>query len=238
MLQNDPANALDGASVFFLRKLVAKLTHILHGKLLTFHSIHPPKEVLYPKGVCKTRTGIGYSSILLKHYVYIHKDPVSKVPFYIGKGIGDRAYATQGRSTEWDAARNEILHRHGMDREVEILAAFDEEEKAFELEAVEIYRSCLLGHLLVNKIRPKDKSDFPPEEGPDESQITPLSGIVKFRRKNLKLSQAQFADYAGVGLRFIRELEQAKKITLRMDKVNHVLGMFGLTLSATKMKPE
>jgi y4mF family transcriptional regulator len=170
----------------------------------------------------------------LKHYVYIHKDPVSKVPFYIGKGIGDRAYATQGRSPEWDATRNEILQRHGMDREVEILAAFDEEEKAFEFEAVEIYRSCLLGHLLVNKIRPKDKSDYPPDEG----QITTLSGIVKFRRKNLKLSQAQLADYAGVGLRFIRELEQAKKITLRMDKVNHVLRMFGLTLSATKMKPE
>ena len=117
---------------------------------------------------------------------------------------------------------------------MEILAAFDEEEKAFEFEAVEIYRSCLLGHLLVNKIRPKDKSDYPPDEG----QITTLSGIVKFRRKNLKLSQAQLADYAGVGLRFIRELEQAKKITLRMDKVNHVLRMFGLTLSATKMKPE
>ena len=44
MLQNDPANAFHGAPVFFLRKFVAKLTHILHGKLLTFHTIHPKND--------------------------------------------------------------------------------------------------------------------------------------------------------------------------------------------------
>ena len=40
MLQDDPANAFHGAPVFFLRKLVAKLTHVLHSKLLSFHTIH------------------------------------------------------------------------------------------------------------------------------------------------------------------------------------------------------
>lgn len=42
----------------------------------------------------------------------------------------------------------------------------------------------------------------------------------------MKLTQQEFAQKAGVGLRFIRELEQGKP-TLRLDKVNQVLGMFG-----------
>ena len=43
------------------------------------------------------------------------------------------------------------------------------------------------------------------------------------------MTQQNLADRAGVGLRFIRELE-AGKPTLRMDKVNIVLDMFGQRL--------
>ena len=50
--------------------------------------------------------------------------------------------------------------------------------------------------------------------------------FVKERRKRLKLNQRDLADRAGVGLRFIRELEQGKK-SLRIDKVNQVLALFG-----------
>jgi y4mF family transcriptional regulator len=53
-----------------------------------------------------------------------------------------------------------------------------------------------------------------------------LIDFVKERRKKLKLTQTELASKAGVGLRFIRELEQGKK-TLRMDKVNQVLILFG-----------
>ncbi len=38
---------------------------------------------------------------------------------------------------------------------------------------------------------------------------------------------------SGVGLRFIRELEQGKE-TLRMDKVNQVLSLFGAELGPTE----
>lgn len=53
-----------------------------------------------------------------------------------------------------------------------------------------------------------------------------LVTFVKRRRKQLGLTQVDLADRAGVGLRFIRELEQGKQ-TLRMDKVNQVLALFG-----------
>lgn len=50
--------------------------------------------------------------------------------------------------------------------------------------------------------------------------------FVKRKRKELKLTQQELALNAGVGLRFVRDLEQGKK-TLRLDKVNDVLALFG-----------
>ena len=59
---------------------------------------------------------------------------------------------------------------------------------------------------------------------------TPLAAFVKQRRKMLQLSQPDLAAKAGVGLRFVRELEQGKA-TLRLDKVNLVLRLFGHELA-------
>lgn len=56
-----------------------------------------------------------------------------------------------------------------------------------------------------------------------------LSDFLKNKRKQLSLTQEQLAEKAGVGLRFIRDLEQGKT-TLRMDKVNQVLKLFGQEL--------
>lgn len=53
-----------------------------------------------------------------------------------------------------------------------------------------------------------------------------LSAHIKEKRKKYGLTQVELAERSGVGLRFVRELEQGKK-TLRMDKVNDVLALFG-----------
>jgi y4mF family transcriptional regulator len=50
--------------------------------------------------------------------------------------------------------------------------------------------------------------------------------FIKAKRKNLGLTQVILAEKAGVGLRFVRDLEQGKP-TLRLDKVNQVLDLFG-----------
>ena len=57
-----------------------------------------------------------------------------------------------------------------------------------------------------------------------------LSTFLKEKRKITKLTQEELAFKAGVGLRFIRDIEQGKT-TLRMDKVNQVLKLFGHELS-------
>ena len=61
-----------------------------------------------------------------------------------------------------------------------------------------------------------------------------LSDFVKQKRKSTGLTQEDLSLKAGVGLRFIRELEQGKP-TLRMDKVNQVLSLFGHELTPTKI---
>lgn len=60
--------------------------------------------------------------------------------------------------------------------------------------------------------------------------LNPIANFVRQQRKHRKMTQQDLADYAGVGIRFIRELERGKP-TLRLDKVNVVLDLFGHTLA-------
>ncbi|GDX50863.1 transcriptional regulator [Bacteroidota bacterium] len=56
-----------------------------------------------------------------------------------------------------------------------------------------------------------------------------IAQFIKEKRKQLKLTQPELAERAGVGLRFVRELEQGKQ-TVQLDKVNQVLALFGSEL--------
>ena len=58
-----------------------------------------------------------------------------------------------------------------------------------------------------------------------------LNELIKTKRNAANLTQPELAEKAGVGLRFIRELEQGKE-TLRLDKVNQVLQLFGFQIGA------
>ena len=54
-----------------------------------------------------------------------------------------------------------------------------------------------------------------------------IAEFIKANRKEAGLTQEEFAIRSGLGLRFVRELEQGKE-TVRMDKVNEALAMFGM----------
>ena len=54
-----------------------------------------------------------------------------------------------------------------------------------------------------------------------------IGKYIKEKRKAAGLTQEEFALRSGLGLRFIRDLEQGKE-TVRMDKVNQTLAMFGM----------
>ena len=57
-------------------------------------------------------------------------------------------------------------------------------------------------------------------------EMTPFGNKIKALRKQSGLTQLEFSRRVGVGLRFIRDLEQGK-LSVRLDKVNRVLQFLG-----------
>ena len=69
----------------------------------------------------------------------------------------------------------------------------------------------------------------------DMEARTIIAQYVKEMRKKYKLTQVDLSEKAGVGLRFVRELEQGKT-TLRLDKVNKVFELFGSECGPVPMR--
>lgn len=65
--------------------------------------------------------------------------------------------------------------------------------------------------------------------------MTKLAQYLKAKRKEFGLTQVELSQKAGVGLRFVREMEQGKA-TLRLDKVNQVLSLFGAEMIPTQIE--
>jgi y4mF family transcriptional regulator len=62
-----------------------------------------------------------------------------------------------------------------------------------------------------------------------------LSEFVKQRRKEVNLTQEEFAERAGVALTVVRKIEQGNT-NLNLTKVNLVLGMFGHKMAPVNVK--
>ena len=62
-----------------------------------------------------------------------------------------------------------------------------------------------------------------------------IGNFIKQERKKAGLTQSDFAMRSGLGLRFVRDLEQGKK-TVRLDKVNQALAMFGAEAAPRKVE--
>lgn len=75
---------------------------------------------------------------------------------------------------------------------------------------------------------PKGYIIFSASNRREEWKMNAIAEFVKKNRKEAGLTQEEFAMRSGLGLRFVRDLEQGKE-TVRMDKVNVALGMFGAT---------
>ena len=62
-----------------------------------------------------------------------------------------------------------------------------------------------------------------------------IAHFIRSERKKAGLTQEEFAVRSGLGLRFVRELEAGKE-TVRMDKVNQALAMFGMEAVPGRMR--
>lgn len=66
---------------------------------------------------------------------------------------------------------------------------------------------------------------------------TNLSATVKMLRKQYNITQEDLSIKSGVGLRFVRDLEQGKQ-TLRLDKVNQLLDFFNYEMAAVEKEKD
>lgn len=164
-----------------------------------------------------------------KWYVYAHINPINGETFYIGKGTGKRGLAPSGRNPSWKVYVGG-LESKGLTYAIHILHICDSEDDALDMECIEIHKRLEAGQSLLNKMLPPLRKDEPitASEIVNSNSIE-LIQFVKLKRKSLKLTQKQTSDRSGVGYRFLRELETGKQ-TLRMDKVNEVLRLFGSKL--------
>lgn len=71
----------------------------------------------------------------------------------------------------------------------------------------------------------------------DWNRNNPIAVYVRKQRKASKMTQFELADLTGVGLRFVRDLEQGKP-NLMTDKVNQILQFFGSTLKPQPINDE
>ena len=64
--------------------------------------------------------------------------------------------------------------------------------------------------------------------------MTNLAKFIKAKRKEFGLTQVDLSQKSGLGLRFVREMEQGKE-TLRLDKINQFLVLFGAEMAPMKI---
>lgn len=74
-------------------------------------------------------------------------------------------------------------------------------------------------------------------KGYNDMQKTILTDTIKQLRKQHGLTQEQLAMKSGVGLNFVREMEQGKA-TVRLDKVNQVLNLFNYEMAPMPRKDD
>ena len=166
------------------------------------------------------------------YYVYQHINPLTNQLFYIGKGTQDRANSSSGRPPAWKAYVKRLKDQ-GLIHSVLIMKVFESEFDALEFERSTILDELANGRVLFNSQMAekefKPNSIIVDEFDTNWNRSSDLASFVRTKRKQTKLTQKQFADRAGVSLRFIRELESGNP-TVRMDYVNLILHMFGYYL--------
>lgn len=180
------------------------------------------------------------------YLVYGLKESSGKF-FYVGQSSTylARPYSHLGTSSQ-PLVREKVDEIGRENVEVEIL---EQVEKQTDLDNREKWWICHLfacKHPLVNInpiIAPKERSICPNltrRKKGKEFDYDSIHHIVRVLRANAGMNQNQAAARAGVGLRFLKDLEQGKK-TVRCDKVQQVLDFFGYKLWAkptSEFRPE
>jgi DNA-binding XRE family transcriptional regulator len=174
----------------------------------------------------------------MEKIIYGLYHPITKKPVYVGK-------STVGLNRPWNHI-NEKSHNIKVNEWVNelkatgmnpVLVVLDQAETNEVLDKKEVFwinsiindGYPLLNQRLVNPVYFLLESSYS-----DDDYLSEIRLFVKMKRKELKLTQQELAAKAGVGLRFIRALEQGTKTNFNTDPLYKILILFGVRLSLTQ----
>jgi y4mF family transcriptional regulator len=178
----------------------------------------------------------------LKKLIYALKCPFTGDVHYIGKStqgmIRPKQHMVESHSikvNEWIENLKELGHSPTIEilENISLSENLDEREKYWINKYIQ-KDALLLNSNLISPVFINTKL----EDLLENTFIHPtkrIGAFLKVRRKILNLTQKDMAERAGVGLRFVRELEQGHKTTLNIDKIQQVLNLFGCTLDVIKI---
>jgi hypothetical protein len=170
----------------------------------------------------------------LDKIIYCLYCPIQRVPVYIGKTIAgvDRPWAhikEKSHNKEVNKWVN-YLNERGENPIIVILDQADTDEILNEKEKFWIQKQLSDGYPLLNLIMVKSSYFELKEPYKEDDCMRFIRTFILLKRKSVKLTQKELGDKAGVGLRFIREIEQGKKTNFNTDSIQKVLNLFGGTL--------
>lgn len=162
--------------------------------------------------------------MLNRFYVYHHINPITGEVFYVGKGTGQRAFATEGRNSRWKEAVLSLSLK-GTLHSVVIIKSELSEQEALRLELNEINRLTSSGASLTNAVCFHKEG-----EGPGADQTEALKLELSDRRRDAGITQKTMAALLGKSIPTYAKFEQPGK-GITIETLSNCLGVLGCKLA-------
>lgn len=177
---------------------------------------------------------------LSNNIIYALFCPISNVPVYVGQSsAGIKRPITHIKEKSHNEKVNEWVYmlRNNYNKEplVIVLESFFPCEFLKDKEEFWINKFISKGYLLLNikSVTPVIVSNILSNEKSTDNYMYRISNFVRLKRKQNKLTQEDLALNAGVGLRFVRDLEQLNKNNFQTESIQKILDLFGASLDVS-----
>jgi hypothetical protein len=165
--------------------------------------------------------------------IYALYCPVNNIPVYVGKSTSgiDRPFqhikekSHSKKVNEWVSN----LKKNNLNPIVVVLESDFNQDYIYSKEQYWTHRMLNDGHILLNQtnVSPVFYSTKEFDKNLEDDFLTNIRFFVKANRKIKKLTQQDLAEKAGVGIKFIRDLEQGAASSFNTGTIMKVVRLFG-----------
>ena len=170
---------------------------------------------------------------MTNNLIYALYCPINNCPVYVGKSsVGTNRPFDHIKEKSHSKKVNEWVANLKKSDAQPILVILESDFKDEYIDSKEqywIHRMLNDGHILLNQtnVSPVFYAVKEFDKQIEQDLLSEIRMFIKAQRKTHKLTQQDLANKAGVGLRFIRELEQGTKTNFNTDTIHQVLKLFG-----------